>query len=65
MILLFWIWSAWVYHLVHVKPMRRAMGEHGIDLCVECGYLLTGLSDADRGCPECGAKAGPPYLKFS
>ena len=52
---LIWPWSAWMYRSIYIKPVRRAMRETGYDLCIQCGYELTGLAgDADR-CPECGA----------
>ncbi|MHC4989502.1 MAG: hypothetical protein ACYTGC_00850 [Planctomycetota bacterium] len=52
-ILLFWVWSAWVYRTIYQRPVRLAMREKGHDVCVGCGYRLQGLS-ADTECPECG-----------
>ena len=53
-LLLFWVWSAWVYRFVYTRPIRRAMREHGWDVCVGCGYLLKGLDAGIHACPECG-----------
>ena len=58
-VLLFWPWSAWAYRRLYVKPMRLAMREQGHDVCVECGYLLTGLDDRAGACPECGGSLEP------
>ena len=54
LIFLFWIWCAYVYGILYTRPMRHAMRERGHDVCVGCGYLLTGL--ASSTCPECGAE---------
>ncbi len=53
-LVVFWVWSALVYRHVYIKPMRRALGEAGRDLCVECGYDLAGLGGDIEVCPECG-----------
>ena len=43
-----WLWMEW--KLVP-KYLRRRMVEHGIELCISCGYDLRGSKDR---CPECG-----------
>ncbi len=53
-IVVFSIWSAWVYKHLYVKAMRRAIAEAGGALCVECGYDLKGLGEGIERCPECG-----------
>ena len=52
-----WIWSAWIYRALYVKPVRRAMRDRGYDLCVSCGYDLKGIESPQ--CPECGAQREP------
>ena len=52
---LVWPYSAWVYRTLYIKPVRRAMRDHGYDLCIGCGYELRGLGDEITKCPECGA----------
>lgn len=34
--------------------VRLALRQRGIDVCGRCGYLLRGLAEADKVCPECG-----------
>ena len=51
-----WPYSAWVYRSLYIQPIRRAMRDHGYDLCVGCGYELRGLGDEVERCPECGEK---------
>ena len=53
-VLLFWPWAAWVYRHAYVRPVRQAMRDAGHDVCVGCGYDLTGLGDGSNRCPECG-----------
>ncbi len=55
-LVVFWPWSAWVYGHVYVKPVRRALRERGIDLCISCGYDLRGTGEDVGRCPECGAE---------
>ena len=52
---LVWPYSAWVYRTMYIKPVRRAMRDHGYVLCIECGYELRGLGDETERCPECGS----------
>ena len=59
-LLLFWVWAAWVYNFIYARPVRRAMRERGYDVCVSCGYRLEGLDDDISRCPECGAPHGCP-----
>ena len=54
-LVVFWVWAAWVYKHLYAKPMRRAICETGRALCVECGYDLTGLDGDIKVCPECGS----------
>ena len=49
-----WPYSAWVYRGLYIKPVRRAMRDHGYVLCISCGYELRGLGDEITKCPECG-----------
>jgi len=53
--LLVWPYSAWVYRSLYIKPVRRAMRDHGYVLCIDCGYELRGLGDEVERCPECGS----------
>ena len=57
--LLVWPYSAWAYRALYIKPVRRAMRDHGYDLCIGCGYELRGLSDDVERCPECGSPREP------
>ncbi len=54
LLVLFWIWAAWVYRSIYIRPMRNAMRDKEYDVCVGCGYRLTGLGDSPKQCPECG-----------
>ncbi len=54
LVILFWIWSAWMYRSLYVRPIRRAMRATGYDLCINCGYELRGLDASIAQCPECG-----------
>ncbi len=47
-----WWWTKW--KLVP-KHLRRLMVEHGIIICLKCGYDLRGSKDI---CPECGEEFG-------
>ena len=53
--LLTWPYCAWAYRTLYIKPIRRAMRDHGYDLCVSCGYELRGLGYDVKRCPECGS----------
>ena len=48
----FWIAMAWAFHLIYIKPTRRAMREVGFSICINCGYDLRGAEH--DACPECG-----------
>lgn len=54
LVLLFWVWSAWMYRSLYVRPIRLAMRQAGYDLCIDCGYELRGLDASTARCPECG-----------
>lgn len=41
------------------RMTRRAMRRTGIDICINCGYLLIGVDDSAQ-CPECGALREAP-----
>ena len=41
------------------RPVRVAMRTKGIETCVPCGYLLTGLEAHTTRCPECGSAREP------
>ena len=49
-----WPYSAWMCRTLYIKPVRRAMRDHGYALCIDCGYELRGLGDEITKCPECG-----------
>ena len=55
LIFLVWLYSAWVYRSLYIKPIRLAMRSEGYDLCINCGYELKGLGEDIDRCPECGA----------
>ena len=59
-VLLVWPFSAWVYGHIYVKPVRRAMRDQCIELCVDCGYILDNLPDDVMQCPECGRRREAP-----
>jgi predicted RNA-binding Zn-ribbon protein involved in translation (DUF1610 family) len=54
--LLAWPLSAWSYGYLYVPAMRKAMRDHGFDVCVGCGYRLAELSEGSTQCPECGRR---------
>ena len=54
--LLVWPLSAWVYGVIYVKPVRKAMRERGYDLSINCEYLLNELPAEIERCPECGQR---------
>ena len=54
LILLFWIWIAWLYRSLYRRPMWIAMRAAGYEVCVGCGYRLDGQPDDATCCPECG-----------
>ncbi len=45
----------YVEYWTAIPLIRRALLAMGYDLCIECGYLHTGLDANVRACPECGA----------
>jgi hypothetical protein len=51
--------SSWLYRFIYVRPVRLAMRDLGYDICVGCGYRLTGLDDTIDRCPECGQPREP------
>ena len=53
-----WFASAWAYHFIYIKPIRRAMREEGFILCINCGYDLRGAEH--EACPECGELVAHP-----
>jgi hypothetical protein len=58
-IALFWVWCAWVYGIIYARPVRQAMRDLGHDVCVGCGYVLSGLKPSTPRCPECGVPREP------
>jgi len=48
--------SAWmfIYTLLYVRPLRRALSELGYEVCEKCGYWLNALPETTQQCPECG-----------
>lgn len=51
----------------HLQPTRRRLREQlvrsGVPICIQCGYLLKGLSEPR--CPECGREFDPKLLQVS
>lgn len=37
-----------------VRRFRAALNRSGVFVCMTCGYLLRGLDDDVKHCPECG-----------
>ncbi|MHC4429085.1 MAG: hypothetical protein ACYS0D_10870 [Planctomycetota bacterium] len=50
---------AWVYGTIYATPVRQAMRDLGHDVCVGCGYVLSGLKPSAQRCPECGLPREP------
>ncbi len=50
-----WVFVSWMYGLLYLKPVRRAMRDLGHRVCLDCGYRLEVHAAGER-CPECGAK---------
>ncbi len=45
------LWWLWFVPRLFPKHLRKLMVEHGIAICIKCGYDLRGSKDR---CPECG-----------
>ena len=45
------LWWLWIVPRLFLKNLRKLMVEHGIKICIKCGYDLRGSKDI---CPECG-----------
>jgi len=50
-----WLVITYAWRHWSVPLVRRALCECGHPVCIECGYIRTGLERADAPCPECAA----------
>jgi len=46
------LWWLWIVPRLYAKHLRKLMVEHGVEICIKCGYDLHGLTEPR--CPECG-----------
>lgn len=53
-ILAFVVVLRWLHRRGAARWLRVKLVEEGVPVCVECGYLLRGLSPGAERCPECG-----------
>ena len=51
----FWFGLALLHRREFASAMHRALSEMGLGVCRRCGYLLIGLQEEVKRCPECGA----------
>lgn len=49
----------WLHRRGTARDLRVKLLTIGIPVCVECGYLLRGLSPEIGRCPECGSEFSP------
>jgi hypothetical protein len=51
-----WLIITYVSYRSSAPFVRRALCDLGRPVCIDCGYILTGLTAEHRNCPECGAE---------
>lgn len=51
-----WAAIAYAANRSNAPFIRKALGDMGMPVCIECGYILKGVAQESLRCPECGAE---------
>lgn len=57
---LVWLVITYTMYRTSAPFVRRALCDLGRPVCIDCGYILTGLEPQTARCPECGAERETP-----
>ena len=53
----------WLHRRDAARALRPMLLDAGVPVCLQCGYLLRGLSQTEH-CPECGAAIAEPTRRL-